>query len=103
MYRLAATLCVLLLATTAFAADPGSRRHGAGEVGRPSPVPGTGPGSASFDAYLHSHSGLARFNDRMVPGTGPGSASFDAYLASHAGLARFNRPTGPVMPTMPLH
>jgi hypothetical protein len=57
-------------------------------------VPNTGPGSPSFNAYLHSHSGLRQFNSSptTVPNTGPGSPSFNRYLQSHSGLSQFNPP-----------
>jgi hypothetical protein len=64
-----------------------------------STVPNTGPGSASFNRYLQSHSGLSQYSSpSTVPNTGPGSPSFNRYLQSHSGLGQYSSPS-PTQPT----
>ena len=88
----------LLLTGPAFAGS--STSHG---VSGFSTVPNTGPGSASFNRYLQSHSGLAQLSaPHPVPNTGPGSASFNSYLQSHSGLRQYSSPM-PTQPTQPLN
>jgi hypothetical protein len=99
MRRLFGVAVIILSSTAAFAGSPGTSSHGAGGS-HPSMVPGTGPGSSSFNAYVHSHSSLAR--PSPVPNTGPGSPSFNSYVQSHSGLAQYNSPM-PTQPTQPLH
>jgi hypothetical protein len=101
MKSILGTIALLLVVTPAFAANTGSTPAPA-----PRAVPGTGPGSPSFNAYVQSHSGLAQHNAAPrpvpVPGTGPGSASFNSYVQSHSGLAQYNNSSpSPTMPTMP--
>jgi hypothetical protein len=86
---------LLLLAGPVLAGSSSSTSHG---MSGSSTVPNTGPGSASFNRYLQSHSGLSQLaSPHTVPNTGPGSPSFDRYLQSHQGLSQFSSP----MPTQP--
>lgn len=102
MKRIVGITVMALLSTSAFAASAqNSHSPASSHVAAPSTVPGTGPGSASFNRYVQSHSGLAQYNSQ-VPNTGPGSSSFNSYVQSHSGLAQYNSPA-PTQPTMPLH
>ncbi len=85
---------MLLFAGPAFAGSSTSHSNSGSST-----VPNTGPGSASFNRYTQSHSGLSQYNSpTTVPNTGPGSSSFNSYLQSHSGLSRYNSPS-PTQPT----
>ncbi|MBV8650677.1 MAG: hypothetical protein JO255_04370 [Alphaproteobacteria bacterium] len=91
---------LLLLAGPVQAGSSSSTSHG---MSGSSTVPNTGPGSASFNRYLQSHSGLSQLaSPHTVPNTGPGSSSFNSYLQSHQGLSQYSSPM-PTQPTAPLN